>query len=298
MTLGMSCGVCAGESSNSQHPTATPEVLEHPPPEAAVTEELSLEDVEIFPVDERMFIREGLEDLTNRYSFTVMLTATIAEGETRRCSGAVIAPHLILTAAHCVCIRSKTGMNCAKRATVTTVLYDPSKGVMENLLGSRHEGHDGTVRAHPNFKSSSNDQEIDSASPDLALVILDQPVASWIRPVRLALDELPPGESVIIVGYGQDETSDLTLGFRRFGKKKVTAFRHGRGILEQQGLVALSSEGGAPCLREHGREAVLVGLISVYSDEAPTFTNVHPHQEWLRSELRQAASPNIKDFTP
>jgi len=303
MTLAMSCGVCTGKSANSQHPPATSEAVEGFSPEAALAEELSLEDVEIFPVDERMFIREGLEDVTNRYSFTVMLTATIAEGETRRCSGTVVAPRVVLTAAHCVCIRRRTGsphpgLNCAERATVTAAFYDSSKEVIENLVGGRYEDYEGTVRAHPGFTGLANIQEAGSTSPDLAVVMLDQPVTSWIRPVRLALDEPKPGELITIVGYGQDETSDLTFGFRRFGRKKLMALRQGQGILEQQGLVALSSEGGASCLLEANQEAMLIGLISVYSDETPTFTRVYQYRDWLRPELLQAGSPKKKDFLP
>jgi hypothetical protein len=293
-----SCGVCSEKHSPNQHPPAT-----LVSPEDVLLEDDSIstqswEDAEIFPVDERILIREGLEDLTNRYAFTVMVRSTIYEGETRNCNGVVIAPHLILTAAHCVCVGRNASMICAKRATATTALYDSSRGTAGNLIGGRLEDYDGTVRIHPDLKSLSDIQEMGSALPDLAIVVLDRPVATWVRPVRLITDEPKPGESLIIVGYGQDETSDLTLGFRRFGKKKVAVFRHGRGLLEQQGLIALSSGGGAPCILESSGEAMLVGVISVYSDEIPTFTNTYQYRGWIQAELQQAGSPKTQDFIP
>lgn len=303
MALVMSCDRCSGDRASSQQARPTPETSAHTAPTEAPLEEVSLEDVEIFPVDERMFIREGLEDVTNRYSFAVMLTAKILEGEFRKCSGAVIAPRAVLTAAHCVCVRRKTlaprpELTCAERATVTTASYNSSKEVIDNLVGGRYEDHEGAVRVHPGFKGLSHLQEPGTDSPDLAIVILDRSVASWVRPVRLANDVPKPGESITLVGYGQDETSDLTFAFRRFGKKKFVTLRHGQGILEQQGLVALSSEGGAACLSANNGETMLMGLISVYADEHPTFTPVSSYRDWIQLELRQATSPNNQDVTP
>jgi hypothetical protein len=236
---------------------------------------------EILPRDERTILKEGLEDFTNRYSFTVMVTASLPQGGTRQCNGAIIAPRLVVTAAHCVC-----GKGCAESATVTTALYDSSQGALENLMGGQYEEHEGTIRPHPDFRPSPDQETMAPYEADLALIVLDRPVSATLRLVQLANDELRSGEPVIIVGYGQDEASDSTLGVRRFGRTKVT---DAGGFLDPRGLVALSS-GGAPCLRETGRDTVLVGLISGYFGEKSAFTNLYRHRGWLLSEIQQSTS--------
>src|SRR4051794_31877989 len=87
----LSCGACHGDQ---------------PGPISAESIETSnglLTDFDIFPVDERKALPDGESDLTNRYTFTVMIQVPTTSGKTITCSGVLVTPRLVLTAGHCVC---------------------------------------------------------------------------------------------------------------------------------------------------------------------------------------------------
>jgi hypothetical protein len=144
LALALSCDGCSGKGTSVQHASPAPE---------------KLEDFESFPVDERMLIRDGLEDSTNRYSSTVMVTASTPSGKVQ-CNGVIIAPRLVLTAGHCVCRRGKVtpsedkvktvidSSGCEEDATVTTILYNPATEPLELVMGARYDKHGGNMPEH------------------------------------------------------------------------------------------------------------------------------------------------------
>jgi hypothetical protein len=211
----------------------------------------------------------GPKDVTNRYLPAIRVTARekLARERDRiapigqmspsaQCSGALIAPRLVLTAGHCVCmIRSFTapapkerqsapprrkaiiskdaalenetiaaiidGAECAKTAEIKTVVYDAPESGQE---GSRVREYRGAVRAHPRFELLFNDQGFQVwSNADLAVIMLERPVEDF--PVfKLSASEVHAGEPIILVGYGPGNTLDLYED-RHFGENKVTWLR-------------------------------------------------------------------------
>jgi len=170
------------------------------------------------------------------------------------CSGVLIAPRLILTAGHCVCIarapdtqpgrlrqrKREPGLlykdellqdrvieavmshsECASKAQVETLIYQA--GAEGSFSGSTYSG---SVVPHPGFelyfaraKDTAAAVWIDN---DLAVIFLDKPVENlpiyeleWSYPAK--------GHEVVMVGYGPGDTHPL-YGQRHTVENKITGF--------------------------------------------------------------------------
>lgn len=179
-------------------------------------------------------------------------TRCMGEPLTLLCSGALVAPDVVLTAAHCLQVFGPEG--AYEVFLGTRLLPEPEPGG-RFVRVARAVVHPGYVRG--------------SHAWDVALLRLAAPVA--VEPLRLpeaGWGRLEAGQRVRAVGFGETRQASEPMGWRRSGGLVVeqveeTAFRAGPGP-----AMSCVGDSGGPVLAlgDSGRE-VLVG-VTVSGDPA------------------------------
>jgi hypothetical protein len=260
---------------------------------------------EMLPVDERIDLSDGVEDVKNQFAFAVMVRASVRAVETHKCTGVLISPRLVLTAGHCVCSRLKLmevgndtkfvidGSACAEEAEITIINYHPQEEDSVGPPGFQAKTYRAKVSVHPALRVLLNEQSLAlSSTADLAVALLDESVETFSLPVRLADSEFRLGEIILMAGYGFDATTDLIHGVRRSGQKEVKRLPEGGG---DESLVVAHGEpfsvgSGEPCLRHERTGMSLVGLSGKGEGAMPGCTSLHMHREWLEVEIQRSST--------
>jgi hypothetical protein len=256
---------------------------------------------EFLPVDERMSVQDGVEDVKNRFAFAVIVSASVKAEEALKCTGVLLSPRLVLTAGHCVCERRKStdsrdgtrflidGARCAEQVSVTRITYHTGNLDPSVPPGFRSETYYGKVKVHPDLKVVLNQEGgTISSKADVAVALLERPVEDASLPVRISDSEVNAGETIYMAGYGYDATTDLIYGVRRFGHKRVKSVPMGGSdnvLLEAHGG-AFTTGSGEPCLRQEGAGVALVGVSGKMFGSASSCTSLDAHRAWLSAELR------------
>lgn len=188
------------------------------------------------------------------------LEVSTQSGGSGLCSGVLIAPTTVLTAAHCL------------RGSVAATAHFIT-GIATSVVGVR------SVRTHPDL--------------DLAMLELEEAILS-IEPLQpLQVSEVQPatGATVQVGGYGRTETG--ALGERRFLTGQIvqvtsTLFRIEAG---GRGAACDGDSGGPVLVRDASGRASIVGVLSSGSTTCAGIDNyvrVSAGTPWL--DLRQYAS--------
>ncbi len=204
------------------------------------------------------------------------------------CTGTLVQPTVVITAAHCLMTPDQAGFIQADDAQVGVGVLD-ARAVPQN---KRVDIARFTV--HPNF--AQNPQSDDPSSlgqdDDIAVLVLARPVDGLpVTPILPAdrLDELVGGTSLVISGYGVNDLRSDAAGVLHIGQTSVVR-SSAHEVLAGGGDDADTCFGdsGGPAYLDVGGRSYLVGATSRGANDAPVdcgdrgiYTLVPAYHAWI-----------------
>jgi V8-like Glu-specific endopeptidase len=192
-------------------------------------------------------------------------------GPTGFCTGALIAPDLVLTAGHCL-FDKRTGRQ-----------YEASE--IEFLAGwrdGRAEAYRGARRAIPHPDYDPRSKVIGEIAHDLALIELDRPIRNAdIAPFAVVASSADRGDEVGIVSYAKDRAERPSL-------QEVCHV-----MARQEGALILSCSvdfgaSGAPIFSFRGGKPQIVSVVSAMADMQSQKVSLGTSLAGPLADLRQA----------
>lgn len=194
---------------------------------------------------------------------TVQRYTVVVMGAKGRCTGAVVAQDIVLTAAHC--------LEAGKLRVVTSFRPASFTDVTQ------------AVR-HPNYRAAER------GSPDLAILKLAKPLPASFSPVHLEPRWVNSGADLVVAGYGKSADNDKGTNLVLRTVLQHVANRYStyltlKGVGESAAGAAPGDSGG-PVFSYRGLYA-LVAIMVGHADRYTIAISIAPNYAWIRETMEK-----------
>ena len=215
------------------------------------------------------------------------------ESEVEACTGSLIAPHWVVTAAHCA-TRDSAAMTGTVDPGDVRILFGNARlrSGFPRFVPTRRPDR---VRIHPLFAGRAG--IYGPQRHDLALLHFRDGIPSGFTPARFLGEAdalLSVGSSVTIAGYGTDRARRSTSDFMlRSFDTIVSLLRADSSVVEMRPPAAhrggaCQGDSGGPAFLRDPSGIILWGVASAATPDCSTmaqYEDLRRHRDWLKTEL-------------
>lgn len=188
------------------------------------------------------------------------------------CTGSVIAPDLILTAAHCVFTKDNSGFRPSGTDEIKIIAGASNidfltRSSIDRVTSNGEDLSVSRITIHPSYNTPDPAGPFDLAVVQLARDTSIQP-ATLAPPGSCALNDLRNGSIVTALGFGSNQTSSRTAGagiFREGSLRVIDPnFRTGTEFqaVGVAGGNTCAGDSGGPIVADSPEGPILIGVVS------------------------------------